>query len=648
MRTVESAGQAALGSGSRWGSAAFGVTALLLGLGFSGAAEAQCTSTIPQVNASLGGVNFSLSSQSFLPLAQGSSVNSLVSVLNSVNTAYLTQTTAFVSAPGGPQPDQQGGGAWARGIGGTVDTDNTGRSTVNTANLGFNTPGSTTCNTTTRADFHGYQVGHDISILNGGGTGANLHFGVTAGYFEADAKDITRGGTFNGTFEVPFAGVYIAFTKGGFFADGQVRADFFQNEVSDVNNGLFGQRFNGQGVSVTGNVGYNQPLGGGWFIEPSIGGVLSRVSLDPLNVSGTLVLADNPTGLALPGTVQINDIESALGRATLRLGTNFTTGQIAWQPFVTASVFHEFSGDVTTTMTANGALFGLPNFSANLSTDRVGTYGQYAIGTAAAIINTGWLGYARFDYRSGENIEGWSVNAGLRYQFTPETTQGMKDGPSPVRDYNWAGLYAGGFAGMLRGDQSWFTAGLGTRDDPENAGYLAGGQLGYNVQVGKLVFGIEGDYGWADAKGGKSCTGGLTPFFFTCEAEQDSLTTLTGRLGYAWGRALFYAKAGLAAGEVTVQTSTNTQLHPLIFTGQPLLVPPVNGETKWQLGWTLGAGMEFAISDRWSAKAEYLYYDLGGDDYRIDSGLVASAETQGSSVRIGINYHFNPPPAPLK
>ena len=53
-------------------------------------------------------------------------------------------------------------------------------------------------------------------------------------------------------FEVPFAGVYIAFTKGGFFADGQVRADFYQNEVSDSANGLFGQQFDGRGVAVTG------------------------------------------------------------------------------------------------------------------------------------------------------------------------------------------------------------------------------------------------------------------------------------------------------------------------------------------------------------------------------------------------------------
>ena len=471
---------------------------------------------------------------------------------------------------------------------------------------------------------------------------------MTAGYVEADAKQ--RGGTFSGNFEVPFAGVYIAFTKGGFFADGQVRADFYQNEVSDSANGLFGQQFDGRGVAVTGNMGYNHQLGGGWFIEPSVGGVLSRVSLDPLNVSGTLILADSP-GLAFPGTVQIHDIESALGRASLRIGTNFTAGQIAWQPFVTASVFHEFAGKVDTTTSScllaivGASVCGVPglDFTANTATSRVGTYGQYAIGTAAAIINTGWLGYARFDYRSGENIEGWSVNAGLRYQFTPDRSQaGLKDAPIPVEYYNWTGLYAGGFAGMTWGDEHWLTSIINTRDNPRFAGYLAGGQIGYNVQAGKVVFGVEADYGWANAKGAKSCTGGTSPFFFTCEAELEKLTTVTARVGHTWGRSLFYVKGGMAAGEVTVQTSTNTQLHPLIFTGTPLLVPPVNGETKWQLGWTVGAGMEFALTNHWSAKAEYMYYDLGKDNYRIDQPLVADADVQGSTVRIGVNYHFQP------
>ena len=128
--------------------------------------------------------------------------------------------------------------------------------------------GTQTCNTTTRQDYVGYQFGHDISILNGGGTGANWHFGVTGGYMVSRTKDITPGGSFTnptlgvafntpaGDFkantQVPFVGFYTAFTKGNLFLDGQARWDFFQNSLTDVNNGVFGQRLDAQGFSLTG------------------------------------------------------------------------------------------------------------------------------------------------------------------------------------------------------------------------------------------------------------------------------------------------------------------------------------------------------------------------------------------------------------
>jgi hypothetical protein len=58
-------------------------------------------------------------------------------------------------------------------------------------------------------------------------------------------------------------------------------------------------------------------------------------------------------------------------------------------------------------------------------------------------------------------------------------------------------------------------------------------------QPGKCVavYGIEADYGWSNAKGARACTGGSSPFFFTCEAEVNSLASLTARIGHTWGRA---------------------------------------------------------------------------------------------------------------
>ena len=531
----------------------------------------------------------------------------VLSVLNTASTAFLTNTTAFVSAPAGTQPDQQGGGVWGRTIGGSVENKNTGVTTVDTTALGFATPGSVNCNTTTRQDYAGFQVGHDISILNHGGSGANWHAGVTAGYFESFAHDTTAGGTFKGDFQVPFAGVYTAFTQGNLFLDGQARWDFYQNSVSDTANGIFNQDFNARGFSLTGNAGYRIDLPSNWFVEPSAGILWSNVSVDPLNVSGTFVLG---TGLALPGTVQIQDIDSVLGRASVRIGTNYTSGNVLWQPFFTASVFHEFAGDVSTrfiTCIENivppfNSPCGPTQLKSTLSTDRVGTYGQFGLGTAAALANTGWLGYARFDYRIGENIDGWAINAGLRYQFTPGPTGSIKDGAAPVvYAYNWTGPYLGLYAGRTWGDEDWRSVTFGTKVSPEFGGYLAGGQAGYNVQTGRMVVGVEVDYGFSNAQGGKSCP---NAFYFTCEADVDHLGALTGRLGYTWGRALFYGKAGWAFGEV----EASTHLNPGSTLG--ILANPAS-TTHWSNGWTAGGGMEFALTDRWSAKAEYMHYDLG-------------------------------------
>ena len=655
--------------------ALFAGAALLATLSGSSGAWAQCRDDF-NLASTIAGVGLQ-PVQRLVPLGTGPSLQALTSTINTVNTAFLTGTSAFVSAPGGAQPDQQGGGVWGRAIAGTVDTSTSsvGILTQGPINApGFVPTGTQHCNTTASQDFWGYQVGHDISILNGGGTGANWHWGVTAGYVASKTKDTTPGGAyqnpnfpagiyngiaFNGTFVtppgtfnadtiVPFVGIYTAFTKGNFYLDGQARWDFYRNELTDANNGLRGQELDAQGFSLTGNIGYNIPLHNNWFIEPSGGAVWSRVRVDPLSVAGQV----NVGGTFARGTVTVDDINSVLGRLSLRVGTTVQHAGIAWQPYFTASVFHEFSGDVTAASVSSNNVDGggLPNDNINgialvtRSEGGVGTYGQFALGTAAVLGNSGWLGYGRVDYRIGENIEGWSVNAGLRYQFTPEAGRSIKDSPSPARyAYNWTGPYIGAFVGTAWGGQDWstpFGGGVVTHDNPELGGYLAGGQVGYNLQFGRTVVGIEGDYGFSNSKGGGSCDdagGAVTGLFdFTCQGRVDSLATLTARLGYTWGRALFYVKGGLATGEVRVETKNNLGL-PVPPSGTP-----VNGETNWQTGWTVGGGMEFALTDRWSAKAEYLHYDLGSDSFAVDSGLVAKANTDGNIARIGVNLHFNP------
>ena len=119
-------------------------------------------------------------------------------------------------------------------------------------------------------------------------------------------------------------------------------------------------------------------------------------------------------------------------------------------------MLHEFAGNVTGTGAAPAFVVppGTPiNLNSQTSTSRVGTYGQYSIGIAGQVINTGWLGYVRADYKEGSQINGYGASAGVRYQFTPEMIASVmpvkvKAPPHPyVAPTNWTGFYVGGVVG---------------------------------------------------------------------------------------------------------------------------------------------------------------------------------------------------------
>ena len=181
--------------------------------------------------------------------------------------------------------------------------------------------------------------------------------------------------------------------------------------------------------------------------------------------------------------------------------------------------------------------------------------------------NTGWLGFARVDYRIGDNIESLSGTAGLRYQLNPETG-GLKEGAGSLKDaspavHSWTGPYLGVSAGGTWGNTPWTgqdKAGNDLSVSPDFGGYLAGGQAGYNYQMGRFVLGAEGSYGLSNARGASHTfvDASFDPKAMSTwpnanaifEDELKSQGSVTGRLGYAFGPALFYAKGGWAFGQV--------------------------------------------------------------------------------------------------
>jgi opacity protein-like surface antigen len=572
------------------------------------------------------------------------SVGSLVSSINAGNTAFLTQSTAFIGSPANPQPDQEGGGIWSRGIGGHFSSSTT--ATAGNMSFGGAVAGSITCNTRTTEDFAGVQAGADVARLNVNGW--NLHAGTMIGYFgsktqEAAPPGSSPGASFRDTLQVPFIGIYGAASSGGFLVDGQVRGDFYQNELSDPSNGLSGQRSDARGITLIGNVAYNRSLGNNWFIEPSAGIIWSKTSIDPLNVPGTLVFG---AGNVPPWVLTLNDIQSTLGRLGVRIGTSVTSSNMVVQPFAFANVFHEFQGRVTSNLASNYPAINspFPPFSSTVSNNGLGTFSQVGLGVAVQAVNTGWVGYLRGDYRTGGNIEGWDVNGGLRYQFAPAPPAG-EHRPMPAKAptyqvstaraaYNWTGLYIGAYLGADWGFTSWNFVGTGGTADPRFAGFLGGGEIGYNYQIGKWVFGVEGDAGWTNARGNRPCPSG---FFFNCEVNMNLLSTATARIGYAyWDRLLLYTMAGAAIASNRAQLVCNTSSQQTVIS---MTGCPYQSDSRIKTGWTVGLGSEFGLAQNVSVKGEIMYFDLGTD--RMNFGSVgADVQKSGLVSKVGLRFRF--------
>ena len=711
-----------------------GIAVALMLLGGSGALAQNCTPTLllgtttPIVQ--LTGTNQVVT----VPAAAASIV---AGALGSVSTAFLSQqTSAFVVGARADQPDQAGGGVWMREVGGHVATksDTTISTRLAPANeFGDKASTTSTCASRIEQNFLGVQVGTDVARLNSNGW--NVHVGLTAGYLELQGRDVAQSfppptvagnvqdipsvGSINNSFQVPIIGGYVVATKGGFFSDLTVRRELYNISLNQPAISLNDQQFGARAWSVSAGAGYNFGLQDGWFVEPSAGVIWSRTQVDPFALAGPNSFVN--------GTLAMNDIDSLVGRATLRLGRTFTSGDMTWTPFGSASVFREFAPSVNSTFqTCANCAFGLAanplgsimtaggafptNLAVTTSTTRIGTFGQFSAGLAGQPTNTGWVGFVRGDYRIGQNIAGWTANAGLRYNFVPEEAVASKmlvKAPRAVAlAYDWTGFYLGGHLGIAQGRGHVDFVGTGVTADPYMAGWLAGGQIGYNVQYGPYVLGIEVDASKTNADGTRTCgassgrdaVGNLvafSPLFLTCQNALDWITTAAVRLGTTlpWSdRTLLYVKGGGAVANENVSVScifgANNLNVPSPFgvgggvsfplpSGMNTLGPaPISlpasrclnsnnvftagggaSQTIW--GGMVGFGSEFGLTREWSAKAELNYIWFGNRDGTASDAARLGIGAAIAEAKIGLNYRFGqggsalaadmrPPPAPVE
>ena len=191
---------------------------------------------------------------------------------------------------------------------------------------------------------------------------------------------------------------------------------------------------------------------------------------------------------------------------------------------------------------------------------------------------------------------------------------------SVVSYYNWTGFYAGINGGYGWGDASATVTGGAFKTNAK--GWLAGATLGYNYQMGSWVWGLEGDIDWANIKGNDQTLCAAAG----CDISLRWVGTARGRIGYAFDRWLPYVTGGAAFGDMK------------------FMRPSGGNESHTQLGWAAGAGVEYAFLGNWSAKLEYMHYDLGtahcsASTCTIDVPYSMPIDT----VKAGLNYKFSGP-----
>jgi outer membrane immunogenic protein len=175
----------------------------------------------------------------------------------------------------------------------------------------------------------------------------------------------------------------------------------------------------------------------------------------------------------------------------------------------------------------------------------------------------------------------------------------------------------------------------------DSKGWFGGGQIGYNWRplgaggykdgpaYGNFVFGVEADIQGADITGSGTVSGNAGSA--VARTSLDWFGTVRGRLGYAFDNVLLYGTGGLAFGGV-----------------QDKLTTAVTADVT-RTGFAAGGGVEYAFNPAWSAKVEYLYFDLGDVTLKNGNGLATAVfEHEYNTVRAGVNYHLLPGYEPLK
>jgi outer membrane immunogenic protein len=225
--------------------------------------------------------------------------------------------------------------------------------------------------------------------------------------------------------------------------------------------------------------------------------------------------------------------------------------------------------------------------------------------------------------------------------------------PAPVAVPTWSGFYiggtvGGGIASLPVHDQDCFICTLPS-EDFKKAGFVGGGHIGYNWQVGpSFLLGVEADINWGGFKAkDTTCFGTCFDDRFSTSSKIDYFGTIRGRAGLISGNALAYVTGGAAYARIKSSFTETENSDGSVF----LESFASDDSTHW--GIAAGAGVEYMAGTNWVFRAEYLYLDFLKKNFEIirlgleegPSGFRLGKSADMHIARIGLSYKFGGAPS---
>lgn len=197
---------------------------------------------------------------------------------------------------------------------------------------------------------------------------------------------------------------------------------------------------------------------------------------------------------------------------------------------------------------------------------------------------------------------------------------------APPPAYTWTGPQVGALVGW-----NWSTfntrvtrpGGATGRADNNTNDFTGGIYAGYNYQVNpNFVVGGEADFTYYGG-GHTREVGGLN-----VKGQTNWLSTVRAKAGFAWERFLIYGTGGVAVMDAKVQAQTYVNS------------PNVTKDEGIRGGYAVGGGIEGLVTDHITTRVEYLYTNVGGQDFYTAAGSKVKTDLSSSAVRAGVGYKF--------